>query len=350
MKWLVGVVGIALLVAAALAATVVATAVRADRPVGFQVARVTEPGAAPLTVAIWYPTTARPRPTTLVGFILMDVAPNAPVSGSNLPLVVISHGNGGGPVSHADTAMSLAAAGFVVAAPMHTGDNYADQSAVGSRHWLSDRSRHVRATVDHLLTRWPNSSHIAPQRVGVFGFSAGALTALTAIGAEPDLSLIASHCATAPEFVCDLLRSARSELLNQRNGTAPTTFDHEPRIGAAVVAAPGLGFTLSASALSRVTAPVQLWSGDKDTNVPYASNAAPVRAALGPQIEFHSVPGASHFSFLAPCGPIGPPALCRDAKDFNRSAFHRTFNAQIISFFQAKLPPAPQAPPASLAP
>jgi predicted dienelactone hydrolase len=337
-KWLVGMFMVLVLLVASVAAIALSSAIGASRPVGFQLVRAADPEGAPLTVAIWYPTTSQPMPTTLLGLVLMDVAANAPVSGRELPLIVISHGNGGGPGSHADTAMSLAAAGFVVAAPMHTGDNYRDDSDVGSSHWLTDRSRHIHAALDFMLTRWPGHDHIAPQRIGVFGFSAGALTALTAIGAEPDLSLVASHCAAAPEFACTLLRDAHSGLLEGRDVPLPTAFVHDSRIGAAVVAAPGLGFTLTPTGLSHVTSPVQLWSGDADTNVPYATNTRPLREALGARVEFHSVPGAHHFSFLAPCGLFGPPLLCREAQGFDRGAFHRSFNAQVVAFFLAKLP------------
>lgn len=338
MKWLVGVLTILVLLCIGVAAFAFSTALRASRPVGFQVVQIADPGSAPLTMAIWYPTTSRPWPTTLLGFVLMDVASDAPVSGEALPLVVISHGNGGGPGSHADTAMSLAAAGFVVAAPMHTGDNYLDDGAVGSSHWLTDRSRHIRSSLEYMLTSWVNSDHIAPARVGVFGFSAGGLTVLTAVGATPDLSLVATHCASATEFACTLLESANSGMMDGRDLPAPTSFVRDSRIAAAVVAAPGLGFTLSPEALSDVTAPVQLWSGDADTNVPYETNARVVREGLGERVEFHSVPGASHFAFLSPCGPLGPPLLCRDGQGFDRRAFHRDFNAQVIRFFQAKLP------------
>lgn len=347
MKWFVGVLAVLALLCVGIATFAFWTAMRADRSVGFQVVQATDPGSAPLTVAIWYPTTARPWPTTFLGFVLMEVAPNASVSGKALPLVVISHGNGGGPGSHADTAMSLAAAGFVVAAPMHTGDNYLDDSAVGSSHWLTDRSRHVQSVLNYMLAGWPSRDHIARQRIGVFGFSAGGVTALTTVGATPDLSLIASHCARAPEFVCTMLESAKSDMVKGRDLPAPTAFVRDARIGAAVVAAPGLGFTLSAAALSNVTAPVQLWSGDADTTVPYETNARPVREGLGARVEFHAVAGASHFAFLAPCGPLGPPLLCRDGQGFDRKAFHRTFNAKVIAFLQAKLPAAAAEDPAT---
>jgi hypothetical protein len=124
-------------------------------------------------VGVWYPTTARPRPTTLLGPLLMSVAPDGPVSGRNLPLVVISHGNGGGPGSHADLALALADSGYVVAAPMHPGDNYADQGAAGSVSLFSGRNRQLRATVDYMLGTWVGRDHIDPKRIGAFGLSAG---------------------------------------------------------------------------------------------------------------------------------------------------------------------------------
>ncbi len=47
--------------------------------------------------------------------------------------------------------------------------------------------------------------------------------------------------------------------------------------------------------------------------------------------------GAVHYSFLMPCGLIGPPQLCKDPKGFNRAAFHKTFNDLVVKFFQTKL-------------
>ena len=70
----------------------------------------------------------------------MSVSSNAPVRGKNLPLVVMSHGNGGSLLSRFDTAIALADAGFVVVAVTHTGDNYADQSRNLN---VMGRSRHI---------------------------------------------------------------------------------------------------------------------------------------------------------------------------------------------------------------
>ena len=63
---------------------------------------------------------------------------------------------------------------------LHTGDNYADQSAVGSVFWLSGRTRKLHATIDYMLKNWQGHDRINPERIGTFGFSAGGFTVLTA--------------------------------------------------------------------------------------------------------------------------------------------------------------------------
>jgi len=337
MKWLRRIfIALAVLVLG-LVGFVVATALSTEHPVGFQIVRATDANGNPVAVGVWYPTDATPRPTTFLGGQMMDVAPEAAVSGKHHPLVVISHGNGGGPGSHADLALFLANAGYIVAAPMHTGDNYADQSATGSVNLFSGRNRELRATVDFMLNGWPGRASIDPQRIGAYGLSAGAFTVLTAVGAQPDLSIIPKHCATAPEFVCDVLRVAKSPLVSADTKTWGDDFLADARIKAAVVAAPGLGFTLPPDGLANVGVPVQLWSGDMDDKVRYATNAKLVREALGDKVEFHSVPGAGHTSFLVPCGLLAPPAICSDPGKFDRKSFHAAMNASVLEFFEKSL-------------
>jgi predicted dienelactone hydrolase len=313
------------------------TALHTEHPVGFQVIQLAHTEGQPFAAGVWYPTQSRPWPTTLLGVIMMDVARNAPVSGSDLPLVVISHGNGGGPASHADLALALASAGYIVAAPMHAGDNYADQSAVGSVSWLSGRTGELRTTLDYMLNDWQGHDHINPEEIGAFGFSAGGFTVLTAVGAQPDLSMVAKHCARSTEAVCDLLRHVSSPMLKPDMPTMQDTFLPDHRIKAAVVAAPGLGFSLVPHGLDNIQVPVQIWSADHDMNVPYATNTKPVVEALGSRVEFHSVAGAGHFSFLAPCGLMAPPEICSDQGHFNRKAFHAQMNTSVIGFFEKNL-------------
>jgi predicted dienelactone hydrolase len=61
------------------------------------------------------------------------------------------------------------------------------------------------------------------------------------------------------------------------------------------------------------------------------------RLHLGHRMEAHTVPGASHVSFLAPCGLLRPVEVCRDPEGFDRKAFHAEMNAQVVQFFNRSL-------------
>jgi predicted dienelactone hydrolase len=254
-----------------------------------------------------------------------------------LPLVVISHGTGAGPAAHIDTAQALAAAGFVVAAPMHPGDNFQDSSGVGKPAWMADRSRDISIVIDYMLQQWSGRAQVDGDRVGIFGFSAGATTALIAAGGVPDLDRIAKHCAAQPEFVCNIMSPPA-----EGAAPPPPRWTHDRRVSAAVFAAPGLGFSFEPAGLSAVNVPVQLWVGGADQTVPYATNAGVVRRLLGGPVEFHTVENAVHLSFLAPCGPDTPPRLCADNPGFDRAGFHRSFNQQVTMFFQRHLSRSPR--------
>ena len=348
MKWLRRLLFVVAAVIVLVLALLVFTALRTERPVGFEVAQ-TSAGGKPFAIGLWYPTDATPRPTTMLGLVLMSVAPDAPVAGQGLPLVVISHGNGGGLASHADLAMSLANAGYVVAAPMHPGDNAVDQSAAGSATLYSERNAQVRASVDYLLNKWRSGHLIDPARVGAYGFSAGAFAVLTAAGARPDFGKIPAHCAAHPEFVCEVLKHDANPLLDAGGPLQAGEFATDTRIKAAVLAAPGLGFTLDRAGLAMVRIPIQLWSGDADRHVPYSTNAKLIREGLGSQVQFHAVPGAGHAAFLAPCALLGPPELCRDEAPFDRKQFHADMNTRVIAFFDEHIGRQPRADGAPMA-
>lgn len=337
MKWFIWIIIVILILVYVIVRYAMSTALRTENPVGFEIVQIPGADGHSLPAGVWYPTQVQPKPTTMLSIVLMDVARNAPISGNDLPLIIISHGNGGGPASHADLALALANAGYVVVAPMHRGDNYADQSAVGSVSWLTQRNEEIHTAIDYMLDNWEYHNHIGPERIGAYGLSAGGFTVLTAVGGQPDLRIIAKHCAESPEIVCDLLQSVNSPLLSADSATVEKDFLPDLRIKAAVVAAPGLGFTFVPNGLDNVHVPIQLWSAEDDIDVPYATNTKLVREALGSWVEFHSITGASHLSFLTPCSFLAPPAICSDKGQFDRKVFHTKMNNSIIMFFEEEM-------------
>jgi predicted dienelactone hydrolase len=298
--------------------------------VGFETASAPVPGDKPLAVTIWYPADAPERATPLALYT-QSVAPGATPLGRGHPLVVISHGTGGSNTDHYDTARSLAAAGFVVAAVTHTGDTRGDRSRSMR---ITERPAELSRVIDYMTRDWRGHDTVDGGKVGAFGFSSGGFTVLGAIGGEPDMAGTARHCAEHPHFFdCGLLRQ-----LGGAAATLPTApVAHDPRIKSAVVAAPALGFTFAPDGLSKVTIPVQLWRAEWDTVLPQPYYAEVVHGLL-PKAEYHVVPGAEHFDFMAPCSEAlakAAASICVD--NIDRAAFHRTFNAAVVRFFEKTL-------------
>lgn len=302
---------------------------------GFQSLDIPGPGAKPISLAIWYPSQAAPQPRSM-GTFSQDVASNGTVDGAGLPLVVITHGTGGYKYSHQDTALELANAGFVVVALTHPGDNYADQSEAID---ILQRPGHVVMALDYMLKEWPQRDRIAPARVGIFGFSSGGFTALVSIGGQPDLGKVFTHCAAHPAQYACVLVSRGGERAAQV-ATAATAQMRDRRIRAAVIAAPALGFTFDAAALSKVDIPIQLWRAEDDAILPHPWYSENVFVSLGRKPEYQVVPLAGHFDFLAPCTDklaAMAPQICASQAGFDRTAFHRRFNADVIRHFRKTL-------------
>jgi predicted dienelactone hydrolase len=263
----------------------------------------------------------------------MTVAINSPVNGKALPMIVMSHGTGSSYLGHFDTAIALADAGLVVVAMNHTGDNYADQSRSVD---VMDRPRQVSRVIDHMLSTWEGRAAIDPQRIGMFGFSAGGFTALAIIGGVPDFTKVGPMCRQNPgDFVCQLLAKSESRVV-----ATATTAVADARIKAAVVAAPALGFTFSPDGLKNVKVPVQLWRAENDVLVPHPRYAEAVRLTLSEVPDYHVVPNAGHYDFLAPCSDAlasMAPAICTSAAGFDRSSFHVGFDADVVKFFEKTL-------------
>jgi predicted dienelactone hydrolase len=307
----------------ALFVTLGSRAALAESEVGFQHLRSPEG----VEIGVWYPSSGKAIAVPL-GIAAQTVVPGGPVIGTALPLVVISHGTGGFFGGHTDTALALAKAGFVVAALTHPGDTWNDTSRAA---YIEDRPRALSALIDLMVGTWSGHAKIDPARIGAFGFSAGGFTVLAAAGGVADLTRVRDLCAVHPDrFECGVI--AGRPLMTP----TPWSVRPDPRIKAIVVAAPALGYTF-AGGLRSVRIPVQLWRADEDCVLPAPDYADAVRRALPRPPEFHSVLKAGHFDFLAPCDTPMHAEICASAPGFDRAAFHRAFNAELVRFFEQSL-------------
>ncbi len=285
-----------------------------------------------LSGAIWYPCQDQPKDVELgdlgvgVDYGLLGVK-DCPVTGTKLPLVIISHGYVGWFGGHHDTAAALADAGFVVAAINHPGDNGNDSSKKDDLSSYVSRPADMVRLLDFVLHDWKDRAVIDAARIGLFGFSKGGYTGLALIGAAPDFDRVARGCMDASKF-CEQIRSGNIPALAQ-----------DTRIRAAVIADPIPGF-FTQSNLAAIRIPVQFWRAEVGIGVLDPEGTARVARALPGKPEVHSVP-AGHFAFVAPCSPqlkAALPRICTDKPpEFDRSAFHREFNASVARFFHEQL-------------
>lgn len=306
--------------------------------VGFQQVTVPDRQAKSMQAGIWYPSNMQTSVHPL-GLASQDVALNGPVAGRDLPLILISHGTGGSIVSHIDTANALARAGFVVMAITHIGDNTQDRSYAGNRIDLIDRPRQIKVALGWVLSSWPGRLNLNPRRIGMFGFSLGGFTTLVLIGGTPELSRMVQLCDSKPDAPeCTFIKSAKGDQLTPSNEIP--LWVHDARIKAAVVAAPAASYLFGPGDLRQVSAPIQLWRAENDTQAPDAWNGAVVRDNLKTHPDSHMVGGADHFVFLAPCSEAlaaAAPQICQDPPGFDRAAFHRSFNQSVVDFFITNL-------------
>jgi predicted dienelactone hydrolase len=321
-------------IAIAALATLLAAVATPAFSAGFQEITVPDGDHPALEGGVWYPSRAPASLQSLHSVYEQTVAVDGTIAvAGKSPLIVISHGSGGTVSGHYDTAIALAEAGFIVVGVDHTGDDYKDQSGFTRL----DRPRHIKAVIDYMLSSWPGHDRIDPERIGIYGFSAGGLAALVLIGGNPDASLIEPYCLAHPEeWACQRAKQHLNGAMREPGGIV-----HDPRIKAAVVAAPALGFSFTAAGLSNVTVPIQLWRGDQDEILPHPRHAQNVYNNLPVKPDYHVVPNGGHFAFLAPCTPTlekAVPFICHDPKGFDRAAFHQAFNASVVAFFKAKLP------------
>ena len=305
---------------------------------GFQFVEIPATGTEPaIEAAVWYPTDAPvpEAPNTPFGLAL---AHGVPVAGEGLPIVVISHGDGGWFGAHAGLARDLARAGMIAVAPNHPGNSDGDETAPPER-WITERPRHLARVVAHMTADWDQAPHVYAERIGAFGFSAGGHSVLSAAGARVSLSRIAAHCAEAPEeFAC---RTGMAEAVVAGAGEFPAAI---PGLRAVVAAAPGFGFSFDPDQVAALDAALQLWGGAEDARVPYTGNIAPMASALTAPSEAHRVANAGHFAFRAPCDPAleeANPRLwalaCTDPEGFDRADFQRRFNAEVVDFLTTHL-------------
>lgn len=302
--------------------------------VGLRTIEVREPRTDTVMPAMVFHPTPEGTATTMVGAYEIEGEFSSPLAPCRHPLILLSHGHGGSAVGHHPLAVSLARAGYIVAAIEHAGDSYRDQSGFGTDKVLLGRAWQISALIDALMKAPELGERIDDDRIGVAGFSAGGYTSLLLLGATPKGGSHARYCAEFPqdEELC-VHSPSRTIHFDQH----PHTVD--PRIRSAFVMAP-LAVFFDRESLGAVIQPVFVHAAMADTVLKPRWNALAVRDGVRNLRGWRGIVGADHYVYLAPCPAQmarSVPDLCHDPEGVDRERLQAQIAELARSFFDETL-------------
>ena len=269
---------------------------------------------APIDLMALYPSVADESPLR-VGPYTIDVALDGAALPGPWPVVLVSHGSGGSPMTHRDLARHLARAGSLVLLPTHPGNNRDDNHLAGTADILVQRPRDVSAVLDWVESPegFPGQAEI--RRIGIVGHSLGGYTGLALAHGRPH---------TIPRDTPGV-------------PPRPIPVDADTRVAALVLLAPAAPWFIAEGSLDDVSVPILMLTGEHDTMTGSHGDFIAARLAAGTPLEHRTVDGAGHFSFLTPfpsemVNPAFPPS--QDPPGFDREAFHATLYPEVEAFLR----------------
>ncbi len=143
-------------------------------------------------VTVFYPANGKNASLVKIGLPVFAL-PDAPPIKGNGRLIVMSHGSGGSPWDYADLAGVLVEAGFVVALPDHLRDNHQNGKDAGPASWKV-RPQEISRAIDVIAKDARFAPNLKLDQVGMYGVSAGGLTALTLAGGRWSPAKIVQYC------------------------------------------------------------------------------------------------------------------------------------------------------------
>ncbi|NIX75645.1 alpha/beta hydrolase family protein [Microvirga terricola] len=326
-----------------LAAMALQTAHAADR-VGVRTVEVPSAArGANLKVTVWYPA-AVGGTRVLVGNDRLlkgtEAWKDAPLSEGPFPLLVVSHGSGGGIANLDWIATRLAEAGFVVAGPNHPGTTRGDSTpADTTKIW--QRPADLSDVITALTTQSPWSSHVDTGRIGAFGFSLGGHTVLATAGGRVKLEAYARYCENNPMMPDCVWFASGGVDLRKTDKALFEQSNRDPRIKSVVAIDPSIAPAFTVESLRAVAIPVHIINLGNARTIPVAVKFDRLASEI-PDGDYKTVDDAVHLSFLAECQPGAHELLkatgdddpiCDDAKDSPKT--RADINAEVAAMMEA---------------
>ncbi|MFO0724265.1 MAG: hypothetical protein U1E65_10810 [Myxococcota bacterium] len=282
-----------------------------------------------LRLAVWYPTdSTEGGETKYLGVARPGVLSGAKPAGSNLPVLVFSHGRLAFAEASGFVGEYFASHGFVAIAPDHTGDTTVNLVDPLTTETFARRPQDLGAALDYLYNLPSNDSLAGKigQEVIAVGHSFGGYTVFAAAGASFPLDPASCSASMGPHDWCSTMTPALGERF--KAGFL------DSRIWSLAAMAPGSADVLGPQGLGAITIPEMLFTGGLDS-VDGARWFGPMSAgALWVQL-----PKASHNSFTDVCElfpGVGGNDVCSPMA-LPAATLHPTMSTYLLAFARRSL-------------
>ncbi|MDJ1506916.1 dienelactone hydrolase [Xanthocytophaga agilis] len=297
----------------------------------------------PVVTEVWYPTsdTLTADDTQRSPFVRDYTVRNGKLPAEKLPLLMLSHGTGGGRLTLEWLAQVLVKGGFIVAAVDHWGNTYDNKIPVEFvKTW--ERPLDISFALSALLEDGDFTKVIDPQRIGAIGFSLGGYTVMALAGGRINYpELIQYYKTTGRKEVETPELPGLARFLNDT--TLLTAMKHTPglkdnRIKAIFAIAPalGAGFTQK-SQLSSITCPVYIVGMHNDQLAPVLHNARHYHQLIPHSFYYEFSGAAGHYVALAEASnelQTAVPDIFADPATVNRHQIHGKISRLAATFFK----------------
>ncbi|MFB9844705.1 alpha/beta hydrolase family protein [Mucilaginibacter ginsenosidivorans] len=301
----------------------------------------------PLVTEIWYPTADAVKPgMDFKPFLNEATVKDGAIGNGKHPLILISHGTGGGRLTLEWLADNLVHHGFMVAAVDHWGNTYDNKIAIDFvTPW--ERARDISFVLSGLLNDRAFGPHIDQDKIGAAGFSIGGYTVIALAGGRLDFDAIKAYTNTPggqqeiniPEFpgLKDIFKTG--EVDESFKKSPKSLKDKRIKAFFAICPAIGQGF-VKPSQFRDVNNPLYVVGAESDSIAPYKTNAEHYHKLM-PASKYLLVKGkAGHYVFLGEAAePVKKqaPLYFMDDPSVDRHAIHQQVGDLASEFFMNEL-------------
>jgi predicted dienelactone hydrolase len=301
----------------------------------------------PVTTEVWYPTTdpLSPKKENGYPFTHIQTIRNGTVPNQKFPLILISHGTGGGRITLEWLADKLVQNGFIVASIDHYGNTYDNKIAEDFvEPWK--RPLDISFALTSLLKDTLFGSRIDTARIGAAGFSIGGYTVLSLAGAKLNFNAIQTYFdtpggkkeANIPEFP-GIDKMIGDQAIAESFKNSPDLKDGRIRAFFAICPSIGQGF-VKREQFAAIMAPVYIVGAQSDSIAPVKTNAAHYHELIkGSKLMI--VPGkAGHYVFLNEAVDEikkQQPFIFADDPTVSRHSVHEQVSQLAVDFFKDNL-------------